>query len=195
MSTATRSRIIDLWATPFLHHSPDRHAAYRDGLAALALGAPETDILAADDPAAVWLRSQIKEAARAFLDRWAGAAVREFNIVGRAVVLDHGEYRPLRNHPDAYLSGIYHIAVPSGLREDRHRSDVDSNAISFYDPRFAMNMGAIAGDPYAQMEKTVRPEPGVLILWPSFVDFFIHPNLSAAKKIAVHFKIIPEAAA
>ncbi len=29
-----------------------------------------------------------------------------------------------------------------------------------------------------------------MIIWPSFVDFFIHPNLSAEKKIAVQFKII-----
>jgi len=190
MTTTTQNRIIDLWATPFLYHSPDGHEDYRAGLTALAEGAPGGDILAGDDAAARWLRSRIDEAARAYLERWAEAAAPRFTVASEAVILDHGEYRPLANHPDAYLSGIYHIAVPQGLREDAHRGDVASNAIGFYDPRFAMNMGAIAGDPNSEMEKTVRPAPGVMIIWPSYVDFFIHPNLSAEKKISVHFKVL-----
>lgn len=192
MNAATQTRITDLWATPFLYHVLDGHAEYRDGLVALAEGRADEDILAADDRAAPWLRARIDEAARAFLDRWAEAPAPAFRIVGEAVILGHGDYRPLANHPDAYLSGIYHIAVPQGLRDGGHRNDIDSNAISFYDPRFAMNMNAIAGDPYCEMKKTVRPVPGAMILWPSFVDFFIHPNLSAAKKISVHFKIVVE---
>ncbi len=153
MSNATQSRIVDLWSTAFLYHTPGGHQDYRDGLAALALAAPGGDILASDDRAAIWLRARILEAARAYLDRFAEAKMPDFTLAGEAIVLDHGDYRPLTNHPDAYLSGLYHIAVPEGLREDRHRGDVDSNAISYYDPRFAMNMGAIASDPYSEMKK------------------------------------------
>lgn len=193
MNTASEDRIIDLWPTPFLYFTPDGHERYRDRLASLAQHAPGEDILTDRDEAAVWLARQIDEAVRAYLDRWAERPVESFAVSSRAVVRGFGDYRPLTNHPDAYLNGIYHITVPEGMRGDHHRSDADSNALSFYDPRFAMNMGAIVGDPNFEMEKQVRPQPGVLIVWPSYVDYFIHPNLSAEDQISVHFTVVPGA--
>ncbi len=188
MNTVTDDRIFNLWATMFLHHVPEDPAHHREALALPATQAPGTDIQAGDGEAAAWLRRQIQEAANAYLHRY--AEVRQFSIVTRAVVHHHSDYQPLKNHPDAYLSGIYFVTVPEGLRDSNHRYDVDSNAVSFYDPRFGMNMGAIAKDPNADMEKQVRPGPGVLLMWPSFVDYFLHPNLSADPAILVQFKIL-----
>lgn len=193
MNASTEDRIIDLWPTHFLHYALEGHADYRDALTDLAARHSGEDVLSRDDAALVWLKQHVGDAATAYLTRYAGLASPNVTVTGRAVVHNHGDYQPLRNHPDAYLSGIYTITAPKDLRDDHHRSDVDSNAISFYDPRFAMNMGAIAKDPNADMEKLVRPEPGILIMWPSFVDFFIHPNLSAEPQLSIHFKVTLDA--
>lgn len=192
MNDATADNAISLWPTIFLYYVAEDHEKYGDALAVLAVASPGSDILGADDPTAAWLRSEIHGAATAYLERCAEGNVAAFGITSRAVVQGFADYQPLTNHPDAYLSGIYTVTAPTDLRETHHRSDAASGAISYYDPRFAMNMNAIARDPNKEVEKIIRPEPGSLILWPSFVDFFVHPNLSSKKRISIHFKVTVE---
>ncbi len=190
MNSTSDDRIIGLWATPFLNFVPDAHERYRTALADLAARHVGKDILANGDDAARWLRGQIEETVSAYFDRWAEAGVPAYTIIGRTLVHGHSDYQPLRNHADAYLSGLYYVNVPTDVRDDHHRFDADSNALSFYDPRFAMNMGAIAKDPNANLEKQIRPESGAMFVWPSFVDYFMHPNLSAEKQISVQFNVV-----
>tara|TARA_Y100000588_G_C14234588_1_gene916705 strand:- start:747 stop:1406 length:660 start_codon:yes stop_codon:yes gene_type:complete len=187
MSQVSEDRIIGLWGTPFLHFTPEAHATHQNALASLAESSPDADLLHDLDTSAQWLRTQINAAVTAFLERWAEADPGRVDIVSRTLIHGHSDYQPLRNHPDAYLSGLYYIEVPQGVRDPHHRSDADSNALSFYDPRFGINMGAIAKDPNSQMEKQVQPTAGVMIIWPSHVDYFMHPNLSASSLIAIQF--------
>ncbi len=190
MTTMSEDRVIGLWASPFLHFILDEHESYRAPLADLATSTEGTDVLEQDSAAALWLRQQIDGAIAAYLDHWAESETTSFAVEARTLVFGFGTYQPLRNHPDAYLSGLYYVTAPQDLREDHNRYDADSNAISFYDPRFAMNMGAIANDPNANVEKQVRPKPGVMIIWPSYVDYFMHPNLSAEALIAFQFNAV-----
>lgn len=190
MTTASEDRVFGLWATPFLHFDLDEHEIYCADLKSLAVRAQGSDILAQGGGAATWLRENIDASVNAFLERWAEAEVDGFTVTGCALVHGHGVYQPLRNHPDAYLSGLYYVTAPKDLRDDNHRYDADTNALSFYDPRFGMNMGAIAKDPNADMEKLVRPEPGVMTIWPSFVDYFMHPNLSTQDLVAYQFNVV-----
>lgn len=187
MSQVSQDRVIGLWGTPFLHFKLEDHAAYESALAAVTVNAPHADLLQHPDDAARWLYSQVDDAIAACLTRWAEADPGTVAIESHTLILGHSDYQPLRNHPDAYLSGLYYIAVPEDVRDTHHRFDADSNALSFYDPRFAMNMGAIAKDPNSDMEKQVRPTAGVMIVWPSYVDYFMHPNLSASPLIAIQF--------
>ncbi len=190
MGITAENRIIDLWPTIFLIYSPDGHDRYQDDLAFLAEQSANSDFLLNEDSAAAWLKSEINDAANAYLERWAEAEVTDFETTSHLVVNDHGDYHPLTNHPDSYLSGIYYVTVPTDIRDSHHRNDVKSSAISFSDPRFSMNMNAIAKDPHVDWHKIVRPKAGTLIIWPSFIDFFIHPNLSTDKQVSVHFKIL-----
>lgn len=193
MNSPSEDRIIGLWGTPFLHYEVEGNATYAEALAALAVANPNADILSGTEDAARWIKAQIEATATAYFERWAEAKVTAFSVTGRTLVHGHSDYQPLRNHPEAYLSGLYFITAPTERRDSHHRFDADSNALSFYDPRFAMNMGAIAKDPNADLEKAVRPKPGVLVAWPSFVDYYMHPNLSAAPLIAIQFNVYPEA--
>ena len=187
MSQASQDRVIRLWGTPFLNFTLEEHAAHQSALAALAASTPDADLLRHPDDAARWLRTQVDDAIAACLSRWAEADPGSVAVASRTLIHSHSDYQPLRNHPDAYLSGLYYIVVPQDVRDTHHRFDADSNALSFYDPRFAMNMGAIAKDPNSDMEKQARPTAGVMIVWPSYVDYFMHPNLSASPLIAIQF--------
>ena len=51
-------------------------------------------------------------------------------------------------------------------------------------------MGSIAKDPNIDPEFTVHPEPGILMLWPAFLNHFIHPNLTKQTRISISFNII-----
>lgn len=189
MNAESEDRIVGLWATPFLHFVVDGHDRHTASLKSLAERSPDTDLLRNADAAAVWLMARIEEAVSAYLDRWTEGEPAARRFTTRLVVHGHGDYEPLRNHPDAVLNGIFYVTVPDGRRDGHHRFDADSNAISFYDPRFAMNMGAIAKDPYSNLEKQVRPTAGTMIVWPSYVDYFVHPNLADGTQVSVHFEV------
>ena len=185
MSQANEDPVIGLWGTPFLHYTPDKYETHQTAL--LKLTGSRSDILCDASASAQWLRSQVEGAITALLFRWAEAEPGIASIEGRTLIHSHSDYQPLRNHPKAYLSGLYYIAVPGDVRDPHHRSDTYSNALSFYDPRFGINTSAIAKDPNFEMEKQVRPSAGVMIIWPSYVDYFMHPNLSASPMIAIQF--------
>jgi hypothetical protein len=195
MTSANEDRIVGLWGTPFLHFTVKENDTHSAALAALATADPDLDILTRSEASALWIKAQIEATATAYFERWAEARVAAFSVTGRTLIHGHSDYQPLSNHPEAYLSGLYFVTAPAEMRDKHHRFDAESNALSFYDPRFAMNMGAIARDPNAELEKIVRPKPGVLIAWPSYIDYYVHPNLSAAPLIAIQFNVSPEAMA
>ncbi len=51
-------------------------------------------------------------------------------------------------------------------------------------------MTAIKGDPYVNPEHTVKPEPGMLLMWPAFINHFVHPNLSRQTRVSISFNIM-----
>jgi len=51
-------------------------------------------------------------------------------------------------------------------------------------------MNAIRNDPYVDPEYTVRPEPGMLLMWPAFINHFVHPNLSKTMRVSISFNIM-----
>jgi hypothetical protein len=80
--------------------------------------------------------------------------------------------------------------VPKGREPLKTRADLRPGHISFYDPRPGVNMTAIKGDPYVDPEFTVAPEPGLLMMWPGFINHFVHPNLSKQARITISFNIV-----
>ena len=87
------------------------------------------------------------------------------------------------------MSGTYYIQIP--LTTDiGSREDLRPNRITLYDPRPATNMNSIKKDLYIDPEYTILPKPGLLMLWPAFLNHFVHPNLSKEKRISISFNII-----
>jgi len=103
-----------------------------------------------------------------------------------------GDYHDYHNHPHAYLSGTYYVRVPEGREPLESRKDLRPGRLTLYDPRACANMTAIKGDPYVDPEYTVDPQPGMILMWPAFINHFVHPNLSRQARISISFNVMLE---
>jgi hypothetical protein len=48
---------------------------------------------------------------------------------------------------------------------------------------------AIRLDPYVNYLHTVEFVPGMLLIWPSYVSYFLHPHLAASPAVHVGFDV------
>ena len=143
-----------------------------------------------DTPATNWLRSEVNQTIIEYLQSIGINFPIDWQIHGWANINRNGDYHDPHNHPHCYLSGSYYVKMPKTLSARRQRSDVRPNQITFYDPRTPFNMQSIKGDPYIDPEFTVLPEPGLLMLWPSSLMHFVHPNLSDQTRVSISFNIM-----
>ena len=148
------------------------------------------DLFNKDDPAVNWLRSQVNQSVIGYL-RQVGIDYKvNWTVQGWPNVNRFGDYHDAHNHPRAYLSGTYYVKMPKSREKLKNRSDLRPGCITLYDPRPGVNMNAIKGDPYVDPEYTVLPEPGMLLMWPAFINHFVHPNLSKETRVSVSFNIV-----
>lgn len=148
------------------------------------------NLLTIEDPAVAWLRECINITVRDYFSHLGMRYDIRWNLHGWANVNRFGDYHDYHNHPHAYLSGTYYVQVPTTLERLETRPDVRPGRITLYDPRSSVNMIAIKGDPYVEPEHTISPLPGMILLWPAFVNHFVHPNLSRQLRISVSFNVM-----
>lgn len=195
---------VDLWPTTILRRRlPDHDLANAElQRLVLAMEAGKTgegrqdfttdyrsgNLLTHDNPAIGWLRDCVNKTIIDYLQRAGLDYPVNWSLQGWANVNRRGDYHDPHNHPHAYLSGTYYVAVPEPERPlAENRPDVRPGAISFYDPRGFANMTAIRGDRQIEAEFTHRPQAGDLLLWPAFLMHFVHPNLAEAKRVSISF--------
>ncbi|MDX1488125.1 MAG: 2OG-Fe(II) oxygenase family protein [Acidiferrobacterales bacterium] len=164
----------------------EREATNRD----LTTDYLEESLFALKNPAIDWLRQCIHKSTIDYCRRAGIDYPIDWTLQGWANVNRLGDYHDPHNHPYAYLSGTYYVRVPNSRVPLRSRADVRPGCITFYDPRGAVNMTAIKGDPQIEPEFTVLPKPGMILMWPAFVMHYVHPNLSEEPRISVSFNLI-----
>ena len=148
------------------------------------------DFFNRDDAPIRWLKERIDETLIEYF-KWAGMNFPiHWTVQGWPNINRFGDYHDAHNHPRSYLSGTYYLKIPKAQEKLETRGDLRPGCITFYDPRGATNMNAIRGDPYVDPEHTVRPVPGLLMMWPAFVNHFVHPNLSKEIRITISFNIL-----
>ena len=148
------------------------------------------NFLLTDNAAVGWLRECINKTVADYFRQIGMTYSIDWTLQGWPNVNRFGDYHDYHNHPHAYLSGTYYVQVPQDREPLRTRADVRPGHITFYDPRATANMMAIKGDPYIEAEYTVRPTPGRILLWPAFVNHFVHPNLSKTPRVSVSFNAV-----
>ena len=149
----------------------------------------DNNLLNLDHPGTNWLRMEVNQSVIEYLESISIGYSVDWQIHAWANINRMGDYHDLHNHPHCYLSGTYYVKMPE-KSEGGKRRDLRPNRITFYDPRQSVNMGSIRNDPYVEPEFTLLPVPGLILLWPSFLNHFVHPNLSNEVRISVSFNII-----
>ena len=105
-----------------------------------------------------------------------------FHVVAWANVSRSGNYHRIHNHPGSAWSGCYYVSSQTDKQSL-------AGALELYDPRPFAEMTDVPGSPYGQ-RLLVRPEPGLLVLFPGWMYHFVHPVVSEEPRISIAFNAI-----
>lgn len=181
--------IIKLWPSVFLEIDLPDYERPAQQLIALAGTHAGDGVFTIDDPCIEWLRDHLARAVTAYLQRTDYAEPPAWSARGRFETQRRGDYRALANQPGADLAGMYVLQWPSEQGSTPGRDDGLPGSVSFYDPRVAMNMNAIKRDPYHGCHQHLIPRAGMLVIWPAYVSYFVHPNRSDEPAMRVAFEV------
>lgn len=153
----------------------------------------EQNFFASEHPAVRWLKDQVDQTATAFLLQVGIAGGLKWTLFAWYNTNRYGDHHAPHTHPRSYLSGTYYVRVPPAPASvDDPRAQ--PGCISFYDPRTGANMIAVGTERDARASHVVRPTPGTLMMWPSPVQHYVHPNLSAEPRVTISFNLIMDPA-
>lgn len=199
---------VALWPTHFMQRSLPNATRANAALLAIVLKQEEgynsakkgtdltsdylsQDFLTIDNPVIGWLKGCINKSVGDYLRHCGLNYEVSWGLQAWPNINRRGDYHNVHNHPHSYLSGTYYVAVPNAQQFDQaSRNDLNPGAISFYDPRAQANMLAIRGDAQVEAEHRVMPSAGMLMLWPSFLHHFVHPNASDELRVSVSFNVV-----
>lgn len=154
----------------------------------------EQRFFAAEHAAVRWLKAQVDETVGAFIQHSGVPRPVTWSLFCWYNINRLGDHHAPHTHPRSYLSGTFYVQVPPPpARLDDPRAQ--PACISFYDPRSSANMVSAGTEYDARPSHVVRPTPGTLLLWPSPVQHYVHPNLSPERRISISFNVILDPAA
>ena len=91
-----------------------------------------------------------------------------------------GGFNAPHTHPGAHWSGVYYVAQP----------DVEtgsSGKIEFLDPRSDLPNWRLLQAPAFSAKKAIRPMPGDMILFPSYLVHWVYPNETTEERVSIAF--------
>lgn len=98
-----------------------------------------------------------------------------------AIINEKGALNQKHHHSNSDISAAYYVSAHD-----------DCGDIVFYDPRPArVYRHPIAKSPNKLNAtiNSVKPEPGLLVLFPSYLEHSVNPNLSNKKRIVISFNL------
>jgi uncharacterized protein (TIGR02466 family) len=103
--------------------------------------------------------------------------------VAWANVARKGHYHRMHNHPMSAWSGVYYV---NGA--DEVPGHPLSGVLELCDPRPYTEMVATPGSPFGQ-RAIFRPEPGMMVLFPSWLYHFVNPYMGEGERISIAFNV------
>ena len=110
-------------------------------------------------------------------------------LSGWATICRAGAYHAPHSHPDSAWSGVYY--VDAGTNETGRSL---AGVLEFLDPRAGVEAVTAPGDPYGEPVR-VRPQAGLIVIFPSWLYHWVHPYTGRAPRIAVSFNVTGRALA
>ena len=147
----------------------------------------------ADGPIAA-LRQEIEAAVARYLAQTVAASSDVFapppsrwGLHGWGVVLRSSGHQTPHFHPAGIVSGVYYARIPAVVRSGAAGA---AGCIRFGEPEPAL---VAAKRPATPLATTVRPEEGLMILFPSYFWHQTIPFESSEERICVAFDVMPQA--
>jgi uncharacterized protein (TIGR02466 family) len=136
-------------------------------------------------PAVETLRGWVTEAVQHMVASTAhGKAVRgSIQAVAWANVMRHGCFHRIHNHPASAWSGVYYVDPGTPAANHSH-----SGVFEIMDPRPHTEMVPTPGSPFGQ-RAIFRPEPGLMLVFPSWLYHFVNPYYGTGARISIAFNI------
>ncbi len=106
-----------------------------------------------------------------------------FRISAWANTSRRGNYHRMHNHPGNAWSGCYYV---TGVEQAQGDPESLGGALEFYDPRPFTEMVDAPGSPYGQ-RLIIRPQPGLMVLFPSWLYHFVHPHDTESVRVSIAF--------
>ncbi len=107
-------------------------------------------------------------------------------FLGWATVLRYGAYNSVHTHPGCAWSGVYYVDTGGSTMEGD--DGMAHGVIEFLDPRTAVEMIPIPGEPFGQRIK-FQPEAGRIYMFPAWLGHSVTPYHGEKDRIAVAFNI------
>ena len=104
-------------------------------------------------------------------------------IAGWANVNGPGQYNANHNHPNCHWSGVYYVRVEDTSDDPLPKA----GQLQFYDPRGSINMIQHPGKSMFGHVVNIRPQPGLLVLFPAWLYHSVNPFLSDVQRISIAF--------
>lgn len=91
-----------------------------------------------------------------------------------------GGFNAPHTHPGAHWSGVYYVSQPEVEAGQ-------SGMIEFLDPRSDLPNWRILKAPTFRPKKKIRPMPGDMILFPSYLVHWVYPNETDETRVSIAF--------
>jgi uncharacterized protein (TIGR02466 family) len=150
----------------------------------------QTDFFDREELSVEALSTWVNWAARQMVDGAAGLGTFKgtLSTSAWATICREGAYHAPHSHPDSAWSGVYYVDAGTD------RADCPlSGVLEFLDPRSGVEAITAPGDPYGEPFR-VRPEAGLLLIFPSWLYHWVHPYAGQTPRIAVSFNVTSGAA-
>jgi uncharacterized protein (TIGR02466 family) len=94
-----------------------------------------------------------------------------------------GGYNVVHNHPNAFFSGVYYLQASEKSGEIVFLNPVSEQSLTL--PHQLIDQGSI----YNNDRYCYPPRQDLLILFPAYLNHYVHPNKSSDERICVAFNV------
>ena len=181
-----RKQFLDPAANAGLEKAVRARAAAQPGVKVSNTGGwqSEADLFDWPEPEVRTFAAELDRAIQQFVSFGQAAPVRlKIRRAGWANVNRAGDYNNLHNHPQQHLAAVYYVkAQPPGS------PGAPDGLLELRDPRPAAGFGGYE-TLFSAYPMRFAPEPGMLVMFPAFVDHLVHPHHGPEDRISLAINI------
>ena len=144
------------------------------------------DLLKSSEPAVNDLTQRVIDAMEAMMSaapKKNVAKVKGMQVYAWANINREGSYNTMHSHPGNHWAAVYYVDIG---KPDPQRPQ--SGLFEIQDPRSSAGAMNVPGFDFGD-KVSVKPKPGMLILFPAWMNHCVHPFFGEGERISIAFNI------